>query len=278
MMEGYLVLISSIAFVAFLLPHAWKKYCACVGWVSIIAFLYTQLPSYFAENNFLYPLMALCAIPFLYITIRLLMQEDPVVFQMSRAAAVAFLIFAPFAFIEPLGNWLISFVISQVMWVLSLLNHPVDLIDWNMIIRNNFRIRIILACTGIQSIAIMLGVAAAVPTTMRQKIMAFLLVAPVIYILNIGRNVFVAIAYSEQWFPYLPEIASNGEYGFESFFWAHNVLCELLALVALVAIAYGMFLIIPDLGMFADRLLSRYRDETMRVVDRGRRFFGGRRG
>jgi archaeosortase A (PGF-CTERM-specific) len=197
---------------------------------------------------------------------------------MSRAAAVGFLIFAPFAYIEPLGNWLISVVISEVMWVLSLLNYPVDLIDWNMIIRNNYRIKIILACTGIQSIAIMLGVAAAVPTSTRQKLYAFLLVAPVIYLLNIFRNVFVIIAYSDQWFPYFPEIASNGEYGFESFFWAHNVICELLALVALIAIAYGLFLVIPDLGTFADRLVSRYREEVMRAVDTGRKFVGWRRG
>jgi archaeosortase A (PGF-CTERM-specific) len=124
----------------------------------------------------------------------------------------------------------------------------------------------------------MLGVAAAVPTSTRQKLYAFLLVAPVIYLLNIFRNVFVIIAYSDQWFPYFPEIASNGEYGFESFFWAHNVICELLALVALIAIAYGLFLVIPDLGTFADRLVSRYREEVMRAVDTGRKFVGWRRG
>jgi archaeosortase A (PGF-CTERM-specific) len=55
----------------------------------------------------------------------------------------------------------------------------------------------------------MLGVAAAVPTTTRQKILAFLLIAPTIYILNLLRNVFVIMAYTDQWFPYFPEIASN---------------------------------------------------------------------
>jgi archaeosortase A (PGF-CTERM-specific) len=277
-MEGLLVLISSVAFALFLLPHAWKKQCAIVGWASIIAFLFTQLPEYFAENNFLYPLMALFSVPFLAITTRLILREDPLVFQLSRAAAVAFLIFAPFAYFEPLGNWLISVVISQVMWVLSAINYPVELVDWNMIIRHNFRIKIILACTGIQSIAIMLGVAAAVPTSGRQKLCAFLLVAPVIYVLNIFRNVFVAVAYSEQWFPFFPEIASNGEYGFESFFWAHNVICELLALFALIVIAYGLFMLIPELGAFAERLIGRYRDEAMQAVDTGKKFFVSRRG
>ena len=74
-------------------------------------------------------------------------------------------------------------------------------------------VEIILACTGIQSIAIMLGVAAAVPTTLREKACAFLLVAPTIYILNLFRNVFVIMAYTGQWFPYFPDIAGNGEIG-----------------------------------------------------------------
>ena len=109
------------------------------------------------------------------------------------------------------------------------------------------RIEIILACTGIQGIAIMLGVAGAVPSTTRQKILSFLIVVPTIYILNIARNVAVIIAYTEQWFPYLPGIAGNGEYGYESFFWAHNVIAEGLALVLLIGIAYGLFGLIQAL-------------------------------
>ena len=84
-----------------------------------------------------------------------------------------------------------------------------------MLQRNGFRIEIILACTGIQAMAIMLGVASAVPSTTRQKVLSFLLVVPTIYVLNIIRNVAVIIAYTDQWFPYFPAIAGNGEYGYE---------------------------------------------------------------
>jgi archaeosortase A (PGF-CTERM-specific) len=139
-----------------------------------------------------------------------------------------------------------------------------------IISRNSFRVEIILACTGIQSIAIMLGVAAAVPTTIRQKILAFLIVAPTIYILNLLRNVFVIIAYTEQWFPYYPSIASNGEFGYESFFWAHNVIAELLALIFLVIIAYGLFSLIPNLGKFADELYHLYTGEIRKAFGKGK--------
>ena len=261
-MIGYLVLISCIGFLAFLIPGRFRKYPAIIGWIFIVLFLFAELPYYFSIKNFLYPTMAALSVPFLYITVKSLMKDDRRVINLSRAAAVAFLIYAPFEYIPTLGNSLISIVVGQIAFLLDALGHTVMLTDWNIIARNNLRVEIILACTGIQSIAIMLGVAAAVPTTMRQKVSTFLLVAPTIYILNLLRNVFVIMAYTEQWFPYYPEIAGNGEFAYESFFWAHNVIAELLALVLLVAIAYGLFRIIPNLGDFADDLYQLYAGEV----------------
>ncbi len=268
-MKEYLVLISCIAFLAFLIPNnAFRKYFAIVGWVSIVGFLFAELPYYFSINNFMYPTIALLSLPFLYVTLRALLREDARVFQLSTIAAVAFLIYAPFAYITPLGDWLIGTVVAQTSWALGLAGYPVSHVAWNILSRNGFQTEIILACTGIQSIAIMLGVAAGVKTTLRQKTLAFLLVFPTIYILNIFRNVFVVTSYTQQWFPYFPEIAGNGEFGYESFFWAHNVMCELGALLLLVAIAYGLFTIIPGLGVLADDLFRLYRDDLTALVGR----------
>jgi archaeosortase A (PGF-CTERM-specific) len=114
----------------------------------------------------------------------------------------------------------------------------------------------------------MLGITAAVPTTTRQKVLAFLLVVPTIYILNLMRNAFVIIAYTEQWFPYFPLIAGNGEFGYESFFWAHHVIAEALALVVLILIAYGLFRTIPQLGTFAESLYQLYNGEIRKISGR----------
>ena len=213
-------------------------------------------------------------------------------FALTRAAAVSFLIYAPFGFTEVplfawLGNQLITLVVGQILWILGALSFPVSLTCMNpvtqlamapsacaglfldTITRNGYSVQIILGCTGIQSIAIMLGVAAAVPTTLRQKILAFLIIVPTIYILNLLRNVFVIMAYTRQWFPYYPDIASNGELGYESFFWAHNVIAELLALVCLVIIAYGLFTLIPSLGEFADDLYQLDIGEVRKAFGKG---------
>jgi archaeosortase A (PGF-CTERM-specific) len=269
-MIEYLVLLSCLGFLAFLVPGRHRKYAAIMGWTFIVIALFANLDFYFQENNFLYPLMAALSVPFLFITAKYLLLEDERALNLSRAAAVAFIIYAPFEYIPMLGDWLISVVVGQIVWVLDILQFNVSLADWNIITRNNFRVEIILGCTGIQSIAIMLGVAAAVPTTTKQKILAFLIIAPTIYFLNLLRNAFVIMAYTEQWFPYWPEIASNGEIGYESFFWAHNVIAELTALIILVMIAYGLFTIIPRLGDYADDLYQMYAGEVRKAFGKDR--------
>jgi len=263
-MKEFLVLFSCIFFLAFLIPGRCKQYFAALGWTGMVLFLLAEIPYYLSINNFLYPLIAALSIPFLVITIKYLLARERLMMQLSTAAAVAFLIYAPFAF-TALGDILISVVVGQTLWVLNALDYPTVLTAWNMVIRNGFRVEIILACTGIQAIAIMLGVAAAVPTSTRQKVLAFLIVVPTIYVLNILRNTTVIIAYTEQWFPWLPEIAGNGEIGFESFFWAHNVFAELLALLLLVGIAYGLFRIIPGLADFAADLIKLYLGEVRKA-------------
>jgi archaeosortase A (PGF-CTERM-specific) len=269
-MIEYLVLASGISFLLFLLPWNGRRYAAILGWAAMVLFLIAEIPYYLALNNLLYPTLAILALPFLFITARRLLREDAAILALSRGAAVAFLIYAPFAYLPTLGDFLIGVVTGQVVYLLDSVGRPALLLAWNLIGRNGFKIEIILACTGIQSMAIMLGVAGAVRTAIRQKALAFLLVVPTIYILNLLRNTFVIIAYTEQWFPYLPEIASNGEWGYESFFWAHNIMAEGGALIALIAIAYGLFVLIPELGRWAGDLYAIYSGDLAGLVRRTR--------
>jgi len=265
-MIEYFILISCVFFLIFLIPTRYRQYAAIVGWTGMVLYLFGEIPYYLSINNFLYPLLAILSVPFLVITGQLLLKSELRVMQLSTAAAVAFLIYAPFEFIPALGNWLISVVVGQIFYVLTVLHYDTLLVAWDMFQRYGYRIEIILACTGIQGIAIMLGVAFAVPSTWRQKVLSFLIVVPTIYLLNIARNVAVVIAYTEQWFPYLPEIAGNGETGYESFFWAHNVIAEGLALVLLIGIAYGLFRINPDLAEFARDLIDQYYRSIYKLV------------
>ncbi len=261
--------ISCIFFLLSLIPGKHRRYTAIIAWVSIVCVLISGVPAWIAESNLLYPIMAVLSIPFLYATIRMLLRDQEVVYQLTRAAGVSFLIYAPFAFFEPLGNALISIVVNQTGFFLELFRFPFDQVLWNTIQHSRFRVEIILACTGIQAIAIMLGVAAAVPTTWKQKLMAFLLIAPPIYILNLFRNTGVIIAYTEQWFDWLPDLTGSPEPGYASFFWAHNIIAEGLALVFLIILAYELFRLIPTLADFAADLIDSYRLEIMSIAGKG---------
>src|SRR5271157_466104 len=155
-MIEYLVLISCVFFLLFLIPTSFRQYAGILGWTGMVLYLFAEIPGYFSENNFLYPVLAVLSVPFLIVTARFLLGKEIRAMQLTTAAAVAFLIYAPFAFIQPLGDWLISVVIGQILWSLTVLHYQTTLVAWDMLQRNGFRIEIILACTGIQAMAIML--------------------------------------------------------------------------------------------------------------------------
>lgn len=247
-MQEIFVLISFIAFFLFLFPTGYRKYFAVVGWISIIGVLFAKFPDYIIANNFMYPVAAFLGIPFLIILIPKLLQENEFSIILTRMAGIAYVIFAPFMLIPFLADWLIAVNVDLLSWVFTSIGFPYELVDWNMFRADVYRVEIILACTGIQGMAIMLGVAWAIPSSVKQKVLSFLVVVPVIFILNIARNTFIIMAYGSQWFPYFPEIASNGQPGYESFFWAHNFVAELGALFAFIGVAYMLYRINPLLG------------------------------
>jgi len=253
-----------------LLPGVHRAWAGVIAWTTIIVVFIGGLPSWIEESNVMYPVMVILSIPFLLITIKLLLKNDSAVFSLTRAAGVAFIIYAPFAFAVQIGNALIAMVVQHTSYVLTLLGYHADIVLWNTFQSGFFRVEIILACTGIQAIAIMLGVASAVPTTTRQKVLSFLLIATVIYLLNLFRNAGVIMAYTSQMFTWLPDISGNTEYGYSSFFWAHNIFAEGIALLFLIALAYSLFRLIPALGDFAGDLVGTYEKEIKSIFGKDR--------
>jgi archaeosortase A (PGF-CTERM-specific) len=272
------ILAAFLAFLVFLVAGRRKKYVAIAGWTILVLSLLTEVPEYLSLDNLLYPLIAVLSVPFLAITIHNLLRDEPITLQLSNAAAIATLIYVPFTFIPVLRDLLIGTVVNETVWLLHVLGHHAQLEGWNIIIRNGFATEIILACTGITAIAIMLGVTAgSEKLSLRHGILALLIVVPTIYVLNILRVVVVFIAWSDQWFSFLPD-PSGGTSGFgtgyASFFWAHNVFAEMLSLFVLVAIAYALFRVVPGLAEFARDLIGLYLHEVRTIAGRLRAISG----
>jgi archaeosortase A (PGF-CTERM-specific) len=263
-MSDLLVLCAFLSFAVFLIVRV-EKYAALAGWACIVLNLWSELPSFFKEDNFLYPVLSLLSIPFLAITADRLLRSDPVVLQLSRTAAISTIIFVPFALVPLLRDALISLVVTLAFGLITALGHSPHLVAWDIIAEKAFYNQIIPGCTGIIAIALMLGVAFGEKNlTGRQGVLAFLLVVPSIVILNLLRVSVVFIAVSDTWFSSFPDPTGTGD---ANFFWAHNVIAEGLAGLFLLVLVWGLVRIIPDLGVFARRLVGVYRESLRELMN-----------
>lgn len=168
------------------------------------------------------------------------------IFMMTTAAAISGLSYFIFSEIPALNKWLISTVTDQTIWVASVFGVTITRLDWNLIAVNGYRVEIILACTAIESIALFIGIIASANAPFKRFASAFLISVPVIYGLNLIRNVFVVDAYGMTWFGD-PET---------SFYIAHTVIAKTGSLVALFAIAYAVLKILPEIIDMIDGILN----------------------
>ena len=161
--------------------------------------------------------------------------KNSTLFTLTRATALSGVFYFPFANIPLLNQWIISLVTNQTLWLTGYLGYPAVPEAWNQISLNGYFVEIILACTAIESIALFMGLIFAVNAPTKRMFKAFMFSIPVIYILNILRDVFVIIAYGEMWF------------GVESFAIAHHIIAKAGSGIALFVIAYAVLKTLPEL-------------------------------
>jgi len=267
--------VSLIAFVLTLIPGKYDKYTAAVGWILLEISLLLMLPSLIEEGNIFYPMLIVVGIPLIYITVKRVLVRDPRILRLTYGAAIAGIVYAPFAMITELGNWLISVVVFCIQQVFDLIGFQYSMADWNMfesvwVIPGQtygYMDQIILGCTGITAIAILLGVVALTKTSWKQKIGLTLLVLVPIFIINIFRNVFVIMAYFSQWFPWFEDVFSHPTIpGYASFFWSHNVICEGAAFLLILLVAYLLFRSSPGLISNIREIVLVYRDDIRSML------------
>lgn len=140
--------------------------------------------------------------------------------------------------IEFLAGSLIKMVAEQTAWILNLFGYSAKagkIAEYGMYVpiyfNNHESVQLILACTGLQSMAVFIGVFLAVKADVRRRIKAFLITIPTIYILNLVRNVGV--------------IYGMEELGL-SFYTMHNVIGKFGSLIALIILAFIVFDLLPE--------------------------------
>jgi archaeosortase A len=175
---------------------------------------------------------------------------------LTSASALGALIYFPFANFSSLNTWIIGNVTSQVTWVLQYFEIPAYMKAWNMITLNGYTVEIILACTAIESIALFMGLIGAVKAPLNRLVTAFIVSVPVIYVLNLIRDIFVVVAYGEQWF------------GTDSFVIAHNYIAKAGSGIALFVISYVVLRVLPELLAMIDGLWVVLSEELKYLLHR----------
>jgi len=166
----------------------------------------------------------------------------------TTAAAIGGISYFAFSEIQAMNTWIITTVADQTVWVASLLGVAMSRFDWNLVAVNGYKVEIILACTAIESIALFTGIIASTNAPFRRQVSAFLVSVPVIYGLNLIRNVFIVDAYGMTWFGD-PEM---------SFYIAHTVIAKIGSLIALFLIAYAVMKILPEIVDMIEGILNLF--------------------
>jgi len=265
-MSDLLALAAFISFAIFLLAGKQGKVAAVAGWGCVVLNLFSELPALLSEGNLLYPVLTLFSVPFFVITAERIIRNDAVVLQLSRTAALATVIWVPFSLVPFLHDLVVAMVVNQAFVVITSLGHHPQLFAWDVICENGFYNQIILPCTGLSAIAILAGVAFGNrDLSARQAVSAFLLIVPVIWVLNLLRVSAVFIAVSGRWFARFPDpgIAPAGD---ANFFWAHNIFAEGFAIIGLLILFRILCRIIPQRAVFAKNVVRVYRDRVCAAV------------
>lgn len=240
--------ISLILFlVAIIIPRN-KNLIGASGWMFFAAHWALQPPHYLEISDFfnavLMIFVSLFCIFMVFLNVR--SPESDTLLTITSAAVIGGFLYFPFAEMSLLGDLLIETVTSQTVWGLNLLGAPATKLG-SYIFLNEYKIKIILACTGIESMALFTGVTFAVDAPPMRRFKAFLASVPLIYVLNIIRNMFIMAVYGYQWF------------GEHSFYIAHHGLAKIGSTMALFLIAYIVFLILPEVVDMIENLAGMLR-------------------
>ncbi|ARS90058.1 archaeosortase A [Natrarchaeobaculum aegyptiacum] len=237
---------------------------AAGSWVVFGVFWLTMVPYYYYDaQSPLQTILALAALPLCAYTGYLLYGGRESLLLLSKAVALMGLIYLPAETIPFVRQWLIETTAMQAHLVMDLIAESPGLSEGANGYQSRFDFDpdetatgrttyIVLACTGIGSMAIFGGLIAAVSAPLKRKLGAFALAIGVIWFLNLLRNVFIALASPHGWFQFDWLVSFMTTYmGAQpdrvSFLVAHNYIAQSLSVVALVGITFLVVRILPEI-------------------------------
>ena len=246
------------------------RYVAASAWGAFAVFWLALFPHFaFEQHSFIEGVLSLAAVPASLYAAYLLTRGRETLFLLSRAIAFMGLIYLPFTMIAPAKEWLIELVAAQGYFVMQAMGEDIALIERESGIlgtylyhhpeKGPFTTNVLLACTGLGSMAIFGGLIGAVRAPLGRKLRALAVAIPVIWALNLVRVVFITLAFSHQWLQiYVDPISALVGYenpNMVSYFISDRILAQTLSVVALVGISWAVARELPELLTVAEDVM-----------------------
>ncbi len=258
-----------------ILPKKYGYKVAAGGWLLFGLRWGLSTPGFFfVEHNIMYTVLCILSVPLtIYAAFLMIRDQRESLMVITKSVAISSIFYFPFAYFPWLGDWIMGVTASITVTVLQALGENA-VINGNIITFKGQAVEIILACTAIQSMAIFVGVVGCIKASADRTVKAFLVSVPVIYLLNVVRNVFVISAFGNQWFQLFPDtiVSWTGEPAtYSSFFWAHNVFAETGSLIALVVISYAVITLLPETLVYLQDIFKLLQLENIKKSLRGQK-------
>ncbi|RQG99035.1 archaeosortase A [Natrarchaeobius oligotrophus] len=239
------------------------RHLAAAAWLLFGVFWLTMVPYYYYDaQSPLQTVLALAALPLCVYTGYLLYGGRESLILLSKAVAIMGLIYLPAETIPFVRQWLIETTAAQTHVGMELLGYSPGINEGANGYQSRFDFDpdetvtgrttyIVLACTGIGSMAIFGGLIAAVKAPLRRKLAGIGLAVGIIWLLNLGRNVFISLAspygwFQQEWLVSFMTTYMGAQPDRVSFLVAHNYISQFLSVIALVAITYLVVKIVPE--------------------------------
>jgi archaeosortase A (PGF-CTERM-specific) len=255
------------------------------AWGLFAVFWFVQTPHFvFEQKSAIEGVGALVAVPVSAYVGYLLFRGRDSLLVLSRAIAAMGVVFMPFEMVAPLRRALVETVTVQTEFLMAQVGQEPAVISGQRVCREyatsgaclerypdyhstflfettnpytgdpyTVTYTILIACTGIGSMAIFAGLVAAVKAPLRRKMRALAVSLPVIYVLNLGRNVFIGLSFGQLRAQVAPELIAS-TFGFSltqdpalvSYYVADRILAQTGSVLALVAITYLVVRELPE--------------------------------
>ena len=239
---------------------------------AVFAVFWLQLVPHFAfvHKSYIEAILAIAAVPAALYTGHLLWDGRHSLLVLSRAVAIMGLIYLPFETIPAMTVGaialpapravLIETVFEQTRMIVEAFGYRPALEPGDGGLLNTFvfydgdhrlTVAVVLACTGLGSIAIFAGLIGAVEAPWPRKVRALAIAVPIIYALNLLRTSFITIMFGNQYMQWFTDevllLFGSADPYMVSFFISDRIISQALAVVVLVGLVYVVLRELPEL-------------------------------